>query len=95
MTAGTGKVSGPNEVKRDAVETENASTRGPHAALADAVMENIRGTQVAKDTVALIARGVSDPDSLLDALQSVLSTSSPTRLRGFVRQVQKELETRL
>lgn len=72
--------------------TDTSKVRGPHAAMADSVMENIRGSEAAKAVVSLIARDVSDPDSLLDALQAVLVTLHRDRLRGFLRQIQKALE---
>jgi hypothetical protein len=64
--------------------------RGPHAALADAVMDSIEGGRAACAAIEVVRQGCASPDSLLDAMQA--TAGSEARLRGFMRALQKALE---
>lgn len=66
---------------------------GPHAVLTASVMANIAGTQAAQKLVHAIRLGHAKPDALLEALNAELDRGDAERLRGFVRTVQKCLES--
>ena len=61
------------------------------ALLADAVAENIAGSQAASHFLARLPGELLDPDELMRALL-LAHQASPARLRGFCRRIQKQLE---
>lgn len=69
-----------------------APAAGPHPRLADTVMSSLRGGQDAQKAVYAIQQGHAHPDALHEALQAVLATHDPERLRGFARGIGKALE---
>lgn len=62
-----------------------------HAALAQAVGENIEGGRVASSFLWDLRSATPDPDALLRSLLEA-QQASPARLRGFCRRLQKALE---
>jgi len=70
------------------VAAADISARGPHAALADAVMETVRGGSAAQAVVYAIRTGHAAPDALLEAILAC----DGDRLRGLARELQKAIE---
>jgi hypothetical protein len=66
-----------------------AYLRGPHAAMADEVMEVVRGVTVAQKLIFDVRSGHAAPDALLEAVRAA---GDGHGLRGLCRELQKALE---
>lgn len=66
--------------------------RGPHTAVADAVMSNISGQRDAQRLIYTVRQGCAPADALWVSIEKVQATGDAVRVRGFIREVQKSLE---
>ena len=64
------------------------------AAFSDAVMSTIHGGQDAQRLIHAVRQGCAPADALLDGLEAVQALNDADRLRGFCREIQKQIERR-
>ena len=69
--------------------------KGPHAAIADAVMSNIAGQRDAQALLHNLREGCAPADLLLEEFDRVAAAADAERRRAFARTLQKALERAL
>lgn len=62
------------------------------ASASDAVMATIQGQRDAERLLHAIRQGCAPADALLEGIQQVQQTNDEARMRGFARQLQKDIE---
>lgn len=93
MTAPQMQTPGGNRASAEKI-TENAPIVTPAARYCNhAVMETLRGHSAALEAIQDARSGTADPDLFHARLQAVILAGSHERLRGFLRTIQKAVES--